>query len=90
MCEINEKDLEKATGGIQFFKPGEDRASEYGAILMKVDLNHCCEHFERAMCSTGSDIGCVNCSNIRKDSTGDYYCWGYRCDRNTGEFCWEG
>ncbi len=90
MKEINDKDLEKSTGGVRFSQPWGNDDTEYGGIKMPVDLNHCCEHFERAMYSIGSQSGCVNCWYLLRDMNGRYYCRGFVCDRHTGQYVWEG
>ncbi len=87
--EINDKDLEQATGGIQFIGPGGTEAPDYSSSKMKVDLNHCCEHFDRAMYSTGAQSGCVNCEYLLKDRDNNYFCRGYHFDHDLGAFTWE-
>ena len=41
MCEINEKDLEKAAGGLEFGNPFHSADSQD----VYVDINGCCEYF---------------------------------------------
>lgn len=77
MCEINEKDLEKATGGVQFLKSTfcNTTDDESGAVENAVDLNGCCGNFDRAPSSTNSKRACENCLNLRRDTrNGVYYC----------------
>ncbi len=82
MADLNEKDLEQATGGIQFIKPvfdgsddGYEGEGNYYTSLKPVDLNGTCEMFERMMYATGSQSTCSNCRYLTKSSEdNNYYC----------------
>ena len=70
MTEINEKDLEKASGGLDFSLPGERDLSGKGR---PTDPNGCCSLF--MFQNEDSERKCKDCCYIGQDFlTREYFC----------------